>query len=60
MGSGVPGHSEAPYPFKDSFADPQELGGMGGPGVAAYPWNDELAVYLPQSEENQQAPLWKK
>jgi hypothetical protein len=32
----------------------------GGPGAGVYPTNDQLAVYLPQSDENQQAPLWKK
>lgn len=32
----------------------------GGPGVAVYPTKDQLAVYLPQSDENQQSPLWKK
>jgi hypothetical protein len=32
----------------------------GGPGVAVYPPNDQLAVYQPQGDGSLAAPLWKK
>jgi len=52
---GMPGQSPG------GLGGPDEVGvSHGGPGVAVYPPNDQLAVYEPQSDESLDTPLWKK
>ncbi|MGC2635910.1 MAG: hypothetical protein WA294_01950 [Acidobacteriaceae bacterium] len=65
-----PGTGTQPTPRSPNGAPGQDPGGMGppdsvgvsngGPGIAAYPSKDQLAVYQPESDEDLHAPLWKK
>ena len=61
-GQGQPGAPGGPRQNPGGIGGPDGVGiSNGGPEVGmVWPANDQLAVYMPQSDESLQSPIWKK